>query len=331
MEENLLGYLLNALDPRERRDVESYLLSHPEARQRLEMIRQAIQPLAADQDAVEPPPGLRTRAIARVADYRCRPLPRAPQVRSARDVQRTWWRRADVLVAASLLLVFSPLVVPGIAYLHHRRDIASCQNNLRSFYMALMTYSDQFDGDLPKVEKEPPRNFAGVFVPILHDGGYLRDVSVSCPANGSNPPQCVTLATLKTLHDSQPEKFREYTSELGGCYAYPLGYWGQGGQLCGLRRAPDQPHILLPIMADRPPFDSTGGDPSFYVGNSINHGGKGQNVLYLDGSCRFCTDRHVGADANDIYLNADQRLEAGVNALDSVLAASSVHPCPPEE
>src|SRR5581483_8285319 len=80
MDENLVGYALNALDPDGQREVEAYLLTHPAARQRLEAVRQALQPLATDRDAIEPPDGLRIRTLARVAEYRRQELPAAPKV-----------------------------------------------------------------------------------------------------------------------------------------------------------------------------------------------------------------------------------------------------------
>jgi hypothetical protein len=331
MDENLVGYVLNALEPDAQREVEAYLHTHPAARQRLEMVRQALQPLAADRD-IEPPSGLRMRTLARVAEYRREELPRAPSVPRLRVAPRSWWRRADVLVAASLLLLSSALILPSLAYLHHRRDILYCQNNLQAFYVALMTYSQNNGGALPKVDKEPPYNFAGVYIPTLYQGRYLKPevTSVRCPANGQRrPPDQVTLAMLKEMHSTQPDKFDEYICDLGGCYAYTLGYVNEAGELCGVRRTPDHCNNgLLPIMADKPPFDHTDDDPSCYEGNSGNHGGMGQNVLYLDGSYKFCTQRTVGVNGNDIYLNLYRRLEAGVNPTDSVLAASGVHPCP---
>jgi len=64
MDPDLLGYLLNALAPEEQRQVEAYLASDPEARQRLRLLRQALAPLETDRDAIEPPPGLAARTLA---------------------------------------------------------------------------------------------------------------------------------------------------------------------------------------------------------------------------------------------------------------------------
>ena len=41
MDENLVGYLLNALDDTAHGEVEAYLLSHPEARERLATLKRA--------------------------------------------------------------------------------------------------------------------------------------------------------------------------------------------------------------------------------------------------------------------------------------------------
>ena len=60
--------------------------------------------------------------------------------------------------------------------------------------------------------------------------------------------------------------------------------------------------------------------------NSPNHGGVGQNVLYLNGRVRFCTNRTVGVDGDDIYLNKEKQPEAGIDRWDSVLGASGFHP-----
>ena len=62
------------------------------------------------------------------------------------------------------------------------------------------------------------------------------------------------------------------------------------------------------------------------LGNSLNHGGTGQNVLYFGGNVTFATHRHVGVDGDDIYLNKRNRVAAGVNRWDTVLGASAAHP-----
>ena len=74
-----------------------------------------------------------------------------------------------------------------------------------------------------------------------------------------------------------------------------------------------------PIVADRPPVE---GEP----GNSLNHGGAGQNVLFLDGHVSFVPQRTVGDPDDDIYLNRANQVAAGLDQHDIVLGYSAARP-----
>jgi hypothetical protein len=329
MDDNLLGHLLNALDPQEQQRVELDLRWHAEARQGLELLRQALEPLAVDRDApeYEPPAGLRMRTLARVAEYRCRelePPPPAPILRLAPPATRSWWSRADVLVAASLLLIAFPLLFPVLTKLQQRRNIIECQNNLHSLYTALVNYGTHHNGQLPQVEDQPPHNFAGVMVPKLYQEGLVTpQMMFACPATGRQPTMPLSLAELQNLYDRDRGQFEQYIRDAGGCYGYPLGY-REDGRLQGFQFPVGGPADgLLPILADRPPFEDPA-DPDLMTANSRNHGGAGQNVLRLGGQVEWCTSRHVGPNGDDIYLNQRQELDAGVDRSDVVLAASGV-------
>ena len=109
MEDYFIGYLLDALDERTKRQVEAYLTRHPDAREKLALLEHALEPLAADKDAFVPPTLLVERTLAKVAEHICTDrrsddLPQAPLVTpSSLASGRSWWRRVDVLVAACLL------------------------------------------------------------------------------------------------------------------------------------------------------------------------------------------------------------------------------------
>src|SRR5437879_4728150 len=141
MEENLIGYLLNSLDDATQQEVEGYLRSHPEAQEQLARLRGALEPLEADRDGPSPPAGLGVRTLARVAEHGWRELSQLPGsvTRNSRDgfpapataarelpkapvlpmhrapaPPRRWWRRADVLIAAGLLLGVLGLLPPAL-------------------------------------------------------------------------------------------------------------------------------------------------------------------------------------------------------------------------
>ena len=155
-------------------------------------------------------------------------------------------------------------------------------------------------------------------------------MSVRCAATDRRPPVHITPRELEELRRTDPDTFERLACEVAGCYAYTLGYRDGRGVLQGLRREPGLDS--LPILADRPPF---GEGPNGEEGvNSPNHGGVGQNVLHVGGHVDFYIRRNIGPGGDDIYLNQNHRVAAGLHAQDTVLGASPAHPgtlLPPNE
>jgi hypothetical protein len=316
MEEHLLGYLLGALDPLTRQRVETHLRAHPEARARLELLKQALEPLEADRNDPAPPPTLVFDTLARVAERGAHPLPAAPppSPRQVGGAAWRWGRRPDWLVAAVLFLVAGGLFTTLLAQQWRAYQRSACANNLRLFSQALNAYADLTDGGFPEVAAEGPRSVAGAFIPALHDRGVLPAVSVRCPAQGSEQPSSTSLEELDRLYREQPEKYLATARALAGSYAYSLGY-REGEQHRGLSRASGD---TLPILADCPPPDGRG--------NSLNHDGGGQNVLYVGGNVRWCALTTVGENGDDIYLNQKFQVRAGLNRCDTVLGPGDATP-----
>jgi hypothetical protein len=322
MEENLVGYLLKSLDTETRQQVEASLQTSPELRGRLELLERALAPLAADADTPEPPPGLVLGTLALIAEHQCRKLPPAPppprnQVETG---GRPWLRRADVLVAAMLLVVFGGICSSGIVHLwRDYRFRVDCERNLFAIGQGLQTYCDNHDGNFPRVEEQGPRSVAGIFVPILCDSGTLNPrVSLICPARGSASLKCRSVQELEQLYANDPEEYLREVRKLAGSYAYTLGYRDENGHH-GLRCDSGS---MLPIMADRL--------ESLQQANSPNHGGDGQNVLFLGGQVIWCTRRTVGINGDDIFVNWDDKVLAGKSLEDTVLGPSESHPAPQE-
>lgn len=323
MEENLVGYLLKSLDADAHQQVESALRARPELQARLELLERALAPLAADADTPEPRPGLVLSTLARVAEQRCLKLPTAPPPprNQAGQAGRHWLRRPDALVAALLLIVLGGI---GSSYLLRLwRDYqgrSECANNLRLVWGGLQQFCDNHDGNYPKVEEKGARSVAGIYVPILNDNGVLsRDVSLTCPAQGRSEAKYRSVRELEELYEKHPTEFRQEARNLSRGYAYTLGYRDAGGHH-GLRRDSGD---TLPIVADRL--------ESLTQSNSSNHGGEGENVLYLGGDVRWCTLRTVGVDNDDIFINWDNKVLAGKALKDTVLGISDASPAPRQE
>jgi prepilin-type processing-associated H-X9-DG protein len=168
MDERLLDYLLGAADDSQRRAVEAELRRNPAARARLARLRRRLAPLAADAVPPWPPPGLAARTIAAVAARRR--LPEAPPLRPSPGPG--WLRRADVLVAAVLLLAVGLLAGPALARHWRHAETRAAQNNLAASWPAPPTRADFLPLDrapalltLPAPDRHaPPRPVAaGVY------------------------------------------------------------------------------------------------------------------------------------------------------------------------
>jgi prepilin-type processing-associated H-X9-DG protein len=177
----------------------------------------------------------------------------------------------------------------------------------------MQAYRDQH-GKLPEFVGGP-RNVAGMVAPVLKEAGVLpATFSVNCPGNGGFQPCSYTQGELQTL---PVERFVQEAPKLLTSYAYSLGYRDPDGAWHAVARPDDQGEAMVPLMADTPP---AGAAP----GNSLNHGGRGQNVLYLDGHVRFLPQRKVAGD--DLFLNRANRVAAGLDSSDAVLGYSASRP-----
>ena len=335
MDQELVGYILNALEPDEQERVRQELRRSPQAQQKLEVLRQAVEPLAYDAEPPEPPEDLLLSTLRRVGRYRCQQQAAEDSARRATPIRhrsfpitpRSLWKRADVLVAACIALVFLGMIPPSLLYLQHREKRLACAANLRQFYPAFVEFANrQGNGYLPVPDSSGPLAAAGVY------GAWLREANcwnphmhVYCPANlkpgQKPPPPPPTVTELRASYETPI--YAEYRRRMGGCYAYHLGYCDGQGHLFGIHcRQGD----LVPILADRPPRPGETAD--WRIANSLNHGGRGQNVLFLGGHVRFVTSRFLGSD--DIFLNDNGRCAAGCCPEDIVLAPSETAPLPSE-
>lgn len=321
MEENLVGYLLKALDDDTQRQLETSLRESPELRSRMELLQRALAPLAADRQAPEPRPGLALSTFARIAEYQCRKLPDAPPPPRSQSmpVARHRMRRADALVAALLLIVLGGLGSSFVLHLWRDYYRTACQDNLRRIGSGLQSYCEVHDGNFPLVEEKGPHGVAGIFVPVLCDSGLLGpDVSVACPAQEWRPLKPRSLQELEELYARDRERFRLEARNLAGGYAYSLGYADTAGYH-GLRRDFDD---HFPIVSDRL--------ESVTQTNSFNHGGAGQNVLHIGGNVSWRTNRFAGIAGDDIFVNKHNQVLAGEGREDTVLGSGDASPGPRE-
>lgn len=307
---DLLRYLLNSLSPEERAEVAEAIKNDPATRKELESLRRLIALLALEED-VDPPSGLAERTIAAASD---------PILTAARAnefvASGPRLRMVEFCVVASILLLLAVLVLPAIAILRGEAGRVVCSDNLRQLGLAMSTYSDLENGQLPTGDPHGPLDNAGIFALLLHAQGLLPDANVLiCPMADSSVVYVAELTEY--LAEPADSLVREmHRRQMGGSYGYTLGH-----DLSGVYEVPEE-GAYSAVASDRPPRPGDVGDPD----NSPNHGGLGQNVLFADGHVEFLGTAKLGDDL--LYRNADGRIAAGAGFQDVCIGVSEATPYP---
>lgn len=303
--EQLLGYLLGALEPAEHQAIEARLAADPQLRQQFELLQAKLFPLADAEPAVEPPPpcNLAGRTCRYVMD---RLGPTVSQFGGT-----TAWRAQDVAVAAGVVCVAVLLFFPAVLHSRNRAQIRECQHNLMNLGLGLVEYSTLHNGYFPRVPATGQLSAAGIYAPVLHDAGLIRYRDIVCPASDlakGNPVEIPTIATLRASHGAQLEHFK---ATMGGSYGYGLGYV-EDGHYHALRNRRRGSYAL---MADSPQQHGATGCSA-----------KGHNVLFEDGHVSLMTTCRLAELDDHIFRNALGYVGAGVGRDDAVIGSSDSAP-----
>lgn len=317
--DQILRYAMNIHESAEVAEIKHRLLSDPEAQAHLEVMRKSLNLLNEDL-ALDPPSfNLAKKTILRAKGTNTQSIRFNQKNQSINQSgnYRTSIRRFDLLVAAGLLVIISGVLAPWLHQTRAQAEKLACANNMREFHKSFQHYASlQPDGKFPFVEPNGPRSFAGVYIPSLRQHGLLGDYhSVSCPANQRKLPTETNLEQLTAMYqDKSNSGYQRLTKDAGGDYAYSLGYQNQGS-LTGLsNKSPDD----SPILADK--NNSSSSTIAF------NHGGSGNNVLFVGGNVRWLPTRKQNSIGDDLFLNEDHKMLAGKHLQDHVLAPSHARP-----
>jgi hypothetical protein len=308
MRDQLVGYLLDALEPSEQELVEQQLAADPKLRRELELLHRSLDPLRADRGAFDPPRGLCERTCRYVVE-RMTTLSR-PEVKASR------WTFSDVTIMAGIMLIASSLFFPALQHSRQAARLAACQNNLRQIGTSLDSYSQRHRGYFPEIL--PGSNFgaAGVYAVRLAEEGSLPDPRlVVCPASQLAEQREFHLPSTIELRSAKGETLVTFHRTMGGSYGYTLGYVS-GDQY---QPTKNRHRSNFALVADAPLLTSEGL-------RSVNHGLGGQNVLFEDGHVGYLTQCQISGCGDNIYLNDQEQPAAGLHENDAVVAGSSARP-----
>jgi hypothetical protein len=318
MREQLIGYLLDALDDDDRRAVERALADEtggPALRRDLDLLKLAVRPLNRDRQPFAPPPGLATRTLRFVAEQTAAPTPaggRKPQPAPAEEIRphgrRAWLDRA--IIAASALaacILVAPLLLDAVQESRERR----AERSLQRMSAALQGYAEA-KGFYPTPPGTGPLSRAGLYAPTLvsderivaDDGTVLSPGSALARRGGFRVP---SLEELRAAVGTP--KFDRMVAEMGGDYGYTLGHRDAAGVLYPIV---NRRRVHFPIMADAPDHSDERSD---------NHPAGLHHVLYEDGHVERLRP-HTLHGVDHIYRNRRGSVAAGVDPEDAVIGDS---------
>jgi hypothetical protein len=280
---------------------------------RLERLRQAIDQLLDDGSDVECPPDLARRTVMFVARNRRRAFSLLDYVPVGLPI-----RWADFAVAASIFIAGMLTLLPAVHRSRERMNQAGCAFNLQQLGNSLAQYAS-LHPFFPYPASNRCDTHAGMFAVMLHDAGMLNNLSLlDCPCNGACPHATTELASFEQVDQIRRTNPDAYRRMLCWDYAYNVGYRRPSGRPGPVEVAHSS---QIPVLADQPDHQDF---LTIRDGNSPNHGRRGQNVLFGDGSVRWFHSRLVSPNDPDIYLNNEHQARPGIHAYDAVLMPSKV-------
>jgi hypothetical protein len=306
MRDQLIGYLLDALEPSEHELVEARLSHDPQLRRDLQLAARGLEPLAADKAHYEAPVGLAERTCQFVTvktHVTAQPVTSVP----------SRWSMADLAMAAGIFLAATLLFWPAMNQSRFAARLAGCQNNLRQIGVGMAGYSTIYHGQFPAPALSGNTNWAGMYAVILREQGLLPGTHILiCPSSElAERPGDLRVPSPQELLAAHAEQLGRLRKTVGGSYGYSLGFFVNGRY----HSPQDMRRATHALMADAP-------SPTTPLRHSLNHGGCGQNVLFEDLHVQFLATCKAKGCRDHIFVNDDGQPYAGLHLGDAVIGAS---------
>lgn len=325
MQENLLGYLLGALDGPDHEKIRLQLENDPQLRAELSELESKLIPLEEERWQHEPPAGLAAATCKMVAQHSAQATPRNAKPYRTQGMSRSdmseWnprkhgWDMVDAVVAAGIFIAAAMLFFPAIANSRQQSRQLACQNNLRQASMGLQLYGANNRGVFPYIPTQGKTSVAGYYAPQLVESGYLtQNASFLCPSSqlASQNYNSFSVPSIEEIEAAEGEELINLQQTMGGSYTYSMGHMEHGQH----RATRNRGRSYFPIMADG--FESSPG-----AGSVSAHGGRGINVAFEGGNVRYI----VNLTRQHPYFVSDRGLvEAGTHVNDPVLGHSWSRP-----
>jgi len=327
-EQLLFDYALGLTSERQTAEAQSLISSNAAAAETYSRIKGSLSPL--ESLAAEPCPDelaqrtvMRLNNLARSSQLKLQQLLAGEQVKTTGPGPAKWlWPGLGRKVAtAALFMIVGGVLITTLnivsTYARHNSWQQQCRMQLANIWRGINHYAAEHDGMLPAVARatgmpwwkvgyqgnENQSNTRRMW--LLVKGDYVNRGNFRCPGRGRGRARQFDQAEVRKLQDFPCRKDVSYSCRLT-CRAV------KGKDAKG-------PKVLIADL--NPLFENLPADYSnpFKLeptkkqlsSNSINHGRRGQNVLFHNGSVKFVRNRRPCIREDDIFTLQDVKVYKG--------------------
>lgn len=352
-QEDLIGYVLGALDASEEQTIASALEQDLTLRERLAEVEDKLSNLPDRFVEIDPPAGLLDKTLNTISivdttfgneddsHSLSKPtdtvrLPSRMSADSETGVKKSNWSLIDLVVSCSVCLVFASILLPSIASSRFQSDMLFCQNNLRTIGYNLASIADSYDGKL-EVVRHNDQIDVGQYVKMMIDAELAAESSgMICPSDPLKEQtqseyeaawfRSVSHIASESVELVTPE-MELATSTVGRNHSSDLQTYPCGSYSFAVPARKKNSKQLVKVSVPCSTDQVLAGDapcserPGF---QSLNHGAKGQNVLYGDLSVSYINDSAYLPSGDHIYLNNQGEVQPGFSLKDNLLATGTI-------
>ncbi|NOX59802.1 MAG: hypothetical protein GXP29_13235 [Planctomycetes bacterium] len=310
----ILPYALGTLPEDEKITFESQLANDPNLAARVQSARRVLEPLGSWR-APMPPTTLVDNILVQATmttplEYVAASASMKP-VDSESTYRRPWLGLRELGAVAACIAILVSLYVPGMQSVRSRQLQTLCDKNLASFGSGLRMYATEYDGQLPSIGTRSNVNWLrndpnrGHLLPAIQ-GRFVLPKDLICPASDGSIDKEATLKNIQAFLQRSDLSFWSVPNANGP-------------------RPRINIRINIPIAVDPNPLFQQGkfqrGKNGTLSPNASTHEGRGQNVLFNDGSTRFLETPLLGKNKDNIWLADDIDEYQGTEAQQSTTDA----------
>jgi hypothetical protein len=242
MRNELLGYLVGALETDEQSRVENELRTDRQLQSDMEVLKRGLAPVEIDKALIEPSQGLARRtidyvffqlALATQGPRALEPsVTRAPVWNESAPPSRKW-RFADLSAAAGILIAAFSIVVPALNISRANSERMACANRLQQAHVAIAGFADFNNGQMPGPQPRPGfESKAGIYGPQITDADFLKDhEALVCPGSDLARRE-FRVPSIAQLRAARGRELDQFISIMGGSYGIRIGYVDSSGRYC---------------------------------------------------------------------------------------------------